>query len=281
MPGSAAAVESPGEMRAGEELDAMSYILDALKKAEREREIKQVPTLMAAHLPGIRHSKRPWVILGALAICAGATTWFLLLLQRTMNAPAPSLTAGEYNPAPKELESSQSGATASSAMPAKPEIPSEKTAGPKITAPREIVPAVPRNFPSAKAIEGGRPQQMAEGMAAAARQDEEDSAGNPPPEMMERMQPRVRAPGRATKAEMSAAEEPRDKPATLKEVLNEMTLSILLYDEDKAGRMVFINGRKYIEGDLVENTYLLENITLEGAVLSYRGERALLRPKAK
>ena len=49
---------------------------------------------------------------------------------------------------------------------------------------------------------------------------------------------------------MSAAEEPSDKPATLKEVLNEMTLSILLYDEDKAGRMVFINGRKYVEGDL-------------------------------
>ena len=53
----------------------MSYILDALKKAERERDIKQVPTLMAAHLPGIKHSKRPWVILGALAICAGVAIW--------------------------------------------------------------------------------------------------------------------------------------------------------------------------------------------------------------
>ena len=95
------------------------------------------------------------------------------------------------------------------------------------------------------------------------------------------MQPRVRTPGRTTKVEMSAAEVPKDKPVTLKEVLNEMTLSILLYDEDKAERMVFINGRKYVEGDLVESAYLLENITLEGAVLSYRGERALLRPKAK
>jgi|WetSurMetagenome_2_1015567.scaffolds.fasta_scaffold123054_2 general secretion pathway protein B len=259
----------------------MSYILDALKKAERERDIKQVPTLMAAHLPGTKLSKRPWVILGALAICGGAALWFILLLQRTMNAPDPSLTAGEYGSAPKELESSPSGATASSAMPAKPEIPSEKSAGPEPAAPRAIVPAIPRNFPAAKTIDGRRPRQMAEWMAAAARQQEDDSEDNPPPEMMDRMQPRMRTSGRVTKAEMSAAEEPRDKPATLKEVLNEMTLSILLYDEDKAGRMVFINGRKYVEGDLVESAYLLENITLEGAVLSYRGERALLRPKAK
>lgn len=259
----------------------MSYILDALKKAERERDIKQVPTLMAAHLPGIQHSKRPWVIFGALALCAGAAIWLLLLLQRTMNAPEPSLTAGEYSPDPKELELSPSGATASSAMPATPEIPSEKSAGPETVAPRAIVPAAPRNFPAAKTIDSERRQQMAEWMAAAARQREDDSEDNPPLEMMDSTQPRVRTPGRTTKAEMSTAEEPRDKPATLKEVLSEMTLSILLYDEDKAGRMVFINGRKYIEGDLIESDYLLENITLEGAVLSYRGERALLRPKAK
>ena len=259
----------------------MSYILDALKKAERERDIKQVPTLMASHLPGIKHSKRPWVIFGALAICAGAAIWFILHLQKTMNAPAPSLTAGEYSPVPKELESSRSGATASSAMPAKPEIPSEKAAEPAPAAPRAITPAAPRNFPGANTIDGRRLQQMAEWMAAAERQNEADPEDTPPPEMIERMQPRARTPGRATKAETSAAEESRDKPATLKEALNEMTLSILVYDEDKAGRMVFINGRKYVEGDLVESAYLLENITLEGAVLSYRGERALLRPKAK
>jgi general secretion pathway protein B len=260
----------------------MSYILDALKKAEREREIKQVPTLMAAHLPGTKHSKRLWVILGALAICAGAAIWLLLLLQRTMNAPEPSRTAGEYSPAPKELESSPSGTTASSAMPAKPEISSERAAGPEPFAGRAIVPAVPRNFPAAKTIDSERLQQMAEWMAsAAARQREDDSDDSPPAEMMDRMQLRGRTPGRATNAEISAAEEPGDKPATLKEALAEMTLSILLYDEDKTGRMVFINGRKYVEGDIVESAYLLESITLEGAVLSYRGERALLRPKAK
>ncbi len=86
---------------------------------------------------------------------------------------------------------------------------------------------------------------------------------------------------RATPVDASAEAESKDKPASLKEALNEMSLSVLVYDENKADRMVFINGRKYVEGDYIEDTYFLESITLEGAVLTYRGERAILRPKAK
>jgi hypothetical protein len=42
--------------------------------------------------------------------------------------------------------------------------------------------------------------------------------------------------------------------------------------------MVVISGRRYVKGQLVDGRYLLEDITPEGAVLSYRGERTLLRP---
>jgi hypothetical protein len=45
--------------------------------------------------------------------------------------------------------------------------------------------------------------------------------------------------------------------------------------------MVFINGRKYVEGDYVEDKYYLESITLDGAVLTYQNERVLLKPRAK
>ena len=75
----------------------MSYILDALKKAERERDIKQVPTLMAAHEPRTTRGKRRWVILGTLAVCAGAAIWLLLFLQGTTNQPEPSPQVGQYS----------------------------------------------------------------------------------------------------------------------------------------------------------------------------------------
>jgi len=60
-----------------------------------------------------------------------------------------------------------------------------------------------------------------------------------------------------------------------------MNLSVLLYSDTPADRIVFINGRKYGEGDHIDGKYLIESITLEGAVLSYQGERAVLRPRQK
>ena len=41
--------------------------------------------------------------------------------------------------------------------------------------------------------------------------------------------------------------------------------------------MIFINGRKYTEGDYVEGRYLIESITPDGAVLNYQGARATLK----
>ncbi|HTX53186.1 MAG TPA: general secretion pathway protein GspB [Candidatus Baltobacteraceae bacterium] len=57
-----------------------------------------------------------------------------------------------------------------------------------------------------------------------------------------------------------------------------LTLDMLVYSEAEADRMVTINGRKYVKGDAVEGRYLVEEITREGVTLSYRGEKAVLRP---
>ena len=56
-----------------------------------------------------------------------------------------------------------------------------------------------------------------------------------------------------------------------------MKITVLLYEEARSERMVFINDRKYVEGDYVDGRYLLESITPDGVVLSYQGERATLR----
>jgi hypothetical protein len=66
---------------------------------------------------------------------------------------------------------------------------------------------------------------------------------------------------------------------TLAEAVAKMTLNMLMYDEAEADRRVYINGKKYIKGDLVEGKYLIEQITKEGATLSYQGVRLVLRPR--
>jgi hypothetical protein len=68
------------------------------------------------------------------------------------------------------------------------------------------------------------------------------------------------------------------KPSTLQEAMAKMTLDVFVYTDVKTERMVVINGRRYVQGQYVDGVYLLEDITAEGAVLSYQGEHALLRP---
>ena len=68
------------------------------------------------------------------------------------------------------------------------------------------------------------------------------------------------------------------KSPTLREAIAKMTLDVFVYTAVKADRMVVINGRRYVPGQYVDGLYLLEDINPEGVILSYQGERALLRP---
>ena len=62
------------------------------------------------------------------------------------------------------------------------------------------------------------------------------------------------------------------------EAIPRMKLEVHVYSESPAARMVFINGRKYVEGEKVEGKYLLERITEDGATLTLEGRRLHLVP---
>lgn len=56
----------------------MSYILDALKKAEQERDLGRVPRLESMHDSAPRQARAlPWLIAGVLLVNAAALVWWL------------------------------------------------------------------------------------------------------------------------------------------------------------------------------------------------------------
>ena len=59
----------------------------------------------------------------------------------------------------------------------------------------------------------------------------------------------------------------------------QLTLDVLVYSDVPAERLVFINGRKYVEGQAVSEDAVLEQITPDGAILRHRGKQVALRPK--
>ena len=56
-----------------------------------------------------------------------------------------------------------------------------------------------------------------------------------------------------------------------------LKLDVLVYSETPAGRMVFINGRKYAEGDAVEGQGVIEEILPDGVTLRHQGQRFTIR----
>ncbi len=250
----------------------MSYILDALKKAERERGIQQIPTLMTDHAPRSANRKHIWISLSVLVVCVAGVAWYFLHSQQTKRSPAiqsvdpargePDADAARRNSA-TDKDSAPMGA-ASSASPAS--RPSGIAAKPSASAAGSKAPAavVPGDAIRRQPIPGGIRTPI---------QDDEDYEGLPPHEL-------IRSIPRASRG--SAPPEPaKSQPESLKAAVARMTLSLLMYSDVKEERMVYINGSKYGEGEYVEDTYLIESITENGAILTYEGERALLQPKSK
>ena len=63
----------------------------------------------------------------------------------------------------------------------------------------------------------------------------------------------------------------------MRETLGSLKLEVLYYSEIPSERIVFINGRKYVEGQTVDGKAMVEQIARDGAVLTYQGQRFLLR----
>lgn len=220
----------------------MSYILDALKKAERERGLARVPNLGSVHAELPERGRGRWVALaaGAAALCALLWAFYPRedpVLPPGAEAPggepvaavpvAPPAPAGDLPAAGRGEESTPRRATPPAAA-----VPSP--------VPRRADPAVPAPGPS-----------LAQNPLAPAS---------------------IATPASGATPAMTVPDVP------LRDAVAGMTLSVHMYSERPEDRMVFINGRRYVEGELVERRYLLESITPEGAVLRLGGERETVRP---
>jgi general secretion pathway protein B len=241
----------------------MSYILDALKKAERERDAAQIPTLTTVHNMPISQSRRLYLILGISIVCV------CLLVGIGLFVLKPSPGAGA-------AKGGNSGGLAREAGMAV--IPDRRTEAPSdvVTTHQTVEPKAQPTGASGIGME----KDVKRGMPSRQVQKESES-GSPATNESIRPQAPSRTPPPETTELTSAAPTAPSKPLPLNEAIAKMDMTVLFYAETKSERMVFVDGRRYAEGDYVNGLYLIESITPEGAWLNYQGDRAILRPKAK
>ena len=255
----------------------MSYILDALKKADRERNLAKVPTLTTVHVPVLTTGRRVGVWAVVLTFLAGGGVFLWMMRPSPPAAPVPvaaSRTDGgtavpvraAEPPPPAAPEPAAAAMPSSSPAPGVPAPPVKSVGAGKRPAPPTVVerpPARP-SAPRAPAPEAVPPTQT---------QAAQDAVAPPMPPLPVRPEP-VPSQGAAR----PGAPAPPADPAMLRAALAKMTLDVFVYTDVEADRLVVINGRRYTKGQYVEGLYLIDNITPEGVALSYRGEQAVLRP---
>lgn len=258
----------------------MSYILDALKKADRERNLAKVPTLTTVHVPVLTTGRRVGVWAVVLTVLAGGGVFLWMMRPSPPAAPVPvaaSRTDGgtavpvrvAEPPPPAAPEPSAAAAPTSSPVPGVPAPPVKSVGAGKRPAPPTVVerpPARP-SAPRAPAPEAAPPEQTRAALDAVA-----------PPMPPLPVRPEAVPSQGAGRPGAPAPPAPPADPAMLRAAVAKMTLDVFVYTAVEADRLVVINGRRYTKGQHVDGLYLVENITPEGVVLTYQEERAVLRP---
>src|SRR5438094_235700 len=97
-----------------------------------------------------------------------------------------------------------------------------------------------------------------------------------PPSTARRPSPRSRA-GRARACRTSSTRSGRRRSSAARPDTSKLKLEVLSYSDVAAQRLVFINGRRYREGDTIDSGAKIEEIREDGVVLSEQGQRFTLR----
>jgi general secretion pathway protein B len=254
----------------------MSLILEALKKSEAERRLGRAPGLMTPVLEPVRERSRFGLVLTMLAVAgvaAGGAWWMArrdvpVVVQEPVAVPAPAVVVtGTRVPDPEP-------AVAVAREPATAPAPATR---------RETV--VPRSDP---AFAANAQERESRAMPA---------SDNMPPPMLPAPALDRAAPARSEAARVApppapaptpppepVAEVPAEPyvpslahlPASERQDLPPLRLSMHVFNEVPANRFVIIDGRRYGEGQSITQGLVVANIRRDGVVLERSDQRFLL-----
>lgn len=230
----------------------MSYILDALRKSEQERQ-PGTPARPGGPVHNVSlPSRGGWLlvigIILLLILLAAAVVFWHSTVKRISSEAAVAATSPTEAPPAAPPATEPAAVIPPPVMAVKRESPVRDLAE-QTQVPVSITSKKPRTAPRRKvaAIEQ-RPSSQADGPAVLLETDNTPLLQQMPPEMQRAIPP--------------------------------MAVTIHVYTPQASQRILFINNREYHQGSLIEGGARVEAIVPDGAILSYQGERFKLpRPR--
>jgi general secretion pathway protein B len=228
----------------------MSFILDALKKSESDRQRQNGPALFEVKVTPRRRMLPLWAITIGVLLAVNLVIVAWMLLRHPRAEAAVSVT-------PPPLVASTAAASApvqQQPLPAPLVVP--PAAGSQPVSPLAVPASAP--YPAGPAAAGG----------AADEPNPEDYA--PAQE-----QPRMKG-SHVERGTVEGVQLYQDATAAPGAHIPTLRLDLHVYADHPQDRFVMINMHKLREGDALPDGVRVESITADGAVLSYNGSRFLL-----
>lgn len=258
----------------------MSYILEALKKSDRERKQGQVPDLQSLH--GQRLSQGRWNRRGTLRLWGvGASVLVIVVgvaywgMQRRNSALQEKLAVLEKSVG--QLQAQPVQAKGQSPVPGPPVEAALPPAPPPVRpAQREGIPAAPVPAPPGEATtRKPTPALPPEATQLPVEEETVIRPENLPQKVEPQAIPVDMVPKTSTHAANPAEALPllEDLPESVQKQLPPLKLAGHAYAREVERRMIMINNRICREGDMVADRLVLEEILVEGIVLRYQDIR--------
>lgn len=222
----------------------MSFILDALKKSDNERQQQAGPALFEVRRATPRRGLPTWALVlgGLLLVNLVALGWFVAR-SRTA-APVPAATAAPIVDAVPAPPPATQAPVVALAVPPPRVLPPGSAATPGAT-PAEAAPAETVN-----------PADYEEALPRASARAPQQPAGT------------------VTEGEFAPTID--QLPATIRSQLPPLHLDMLVYATRASDRFVLVNMQRLREGDATREGVRVEEIRAAVVVMSYRGTRFLL-----
>ena len=248
----------------------MSLILEALRKSEAERRRGETPTLLspinefASHaLRRAERRQRRWMWLAlaliVLLVAVGGYGWQQAVTTDT-DSPASAANAGISEPdVVADLPQTATPMPASPLHDAHPAAVNETLPATSSRAPTTNIAradSVPQEIPAAAPTAVTKPPAMASGTPTPSESVSAATPTEPPP-----IPTWIRVD---------------QLPASEREALPPLKVSMHVYSADPAKRAVLIDGQRYQEGAWIADGILLKAIRRDGSLLDVHGRELLL-----
>jgi general secretion pathway protein B len=259
----------------------MSFILDALRKSEHARQRQTGPTLVEGAVAAPKPKSNTWATAAIALLVVNLVAVGVLLLWKSRDDEPAAAAAPATNPAP----GTPAAATAAAApVPTAQATVTQTLPEPAIVAPPPRRPAV---TPAGRGTRHSLEREVSSYAPSMEYEAAVAAAAPPPGPAVEATTQRGSVvyeslpgagPGTADAraANPSTAVLPTADELTARGGLAEMRLELHVYATRPQDRSVFVNGRRYREGDTTAEGATVVEITPDGAIMTAGGNRFLL-----